>query len=108
MTQGIKGKVVVITGASSGLGEAAARRLVEEGAKLVLGARRVDRLRALAKELSLGENAIVQTDVAKRDEVKRLVDHAVKTHGRIDVIVNNAGLMPNSLSNAFTSMSGTA
>ena len=97
MTQGIKGKVVVITGASSGLGEAAVRRLVEEGAKVVLGARRVDKLRALAKELSLGENAVVLTDVAKRDEVKRLVDHAVKTHGQIDVIVNNAGLMPNSL-----------
>ncbi len=97
MTQGIKGKVVVITGASSGLGEAAVRRLVEEGAKLVLGARRVDKLRELAKELSLGENAVVLTDVAKRDEVKRLVDHAVNAHGRIDVIVNNAGLMPNSL-----------
>ena len=54
MTQGIKDKVVVITGASSGLGEAAARRLAQSGAKLVLGARRLDRLQALAKELSLG------------------------------------------------------
>jgi NADP-dependent 3-hydroxy acid dehydrogenase YdfG len=96
MTQGVKDKVVVITGASSGLGEAAARRLAQNGAKLILGARRLDRLRALAKELSLGDNAVVQTDVTHRAEVKRLVDHAVKAHRRIDVMINNAGLMPNS------------
>jgi NADP-dependent 3-hydroxy acid dehydrogenase YdfG len=97
MAQGIKNKVVVITGASSGLGEAAARRLAKDGAKLVLGARRLDRLQALAKELSLGPDAVVQTDVSKYDEVKRLVDHAVKVHGRLDVMINNAGLMPQSL-----------
>jgi NADP-dependent 3-hydroxy acid dehydrogenase YdfG len=97
MTQGIKDKVVVITGASSGLGEAAARRLAKDGAKLVLGARRIDRLHALAKELSLGDDAVVQTDVSKYDEVKRLVDNAVKVHGRLDVMINNAGLMPQSL-----------
>jgi NADP-dependent 3-hydroxy acid dehydrogenase YdfG len=97
MTQGIKDKVVVITGASSGLGEAAARRLARDGAKLVLGARRLDRLQALAKELSLGPDAVVQTDVSKYDEVKRLVEHAVKAHGRLDVMINNAGLMPQSL-----------
>ena len=96
MTQGIENKVVVITGASSGLGEAAARRLARDGAKLVLGARRLDRLQSLAAELSLGEGAAVQTDVARFDEVKRLVDHAVAKHGRIDVILNNAGLMPHS------------
>jgi NADP-dependent 3-hydroxy acid dehydrogenase YdfG len=97
MAQGIKDKVVVITGASSGLGEAAARRLAKDGAKLVLGARRLDRLQALANELSLGDDAVVQTDVSKYDEVKRLVDHAVKLHGRVDVMINNAGLMPQSL-----------
>ena len=97
MTQGIKGKVVVITGASSGLGEAAARRLARDGAKLVLGARRMDRLRILAEELSLGEDGAVQTDVTSPEQVQRLVDHAVKLHGRIDVILNNAGLMPHSL-----------
>ena len=97
MAQGIQDKVVVITGASSGLGEAAARRLAKDGAKLVLGARRLDRLQALAKELSLGPDAVVQTDVSKYDEVKRLVDHAVKLHGRLDVMINNAGLMPQSL-----------
>jgi NADP-dependent 3-hydroxy acid dehydrogenase YdfG len=96
MTQGIKGKVVVITGASSGLGEATARRLAQDGAKLVLGARRLDRLQVLAKELSLGQDAVVQTDVTQPAQVKRLVDHAVQVHGRIDVILNNAGLMPHS------------
>jgi NADP-dependent 3-hydroxy acid dehydrogenase YdfG len=96
MTQNIKGKVVVITGASSGLGEATARRLARQGAKLVLGARRLDRLEALAGELSLGQDAAVQTDVTNCEQVKHLVDVAVRTHGRIDVIVNNAGLMPHS------------
>jgi NADP-dependent 3-hydroxy acid dehydrogenase YdfG len=96
MTEGIKDKVVVITGASSGLGEATARHLAQRGAKLVLGARRLDRLRALARDLSLGESAAVQTDVTRQEQVKALVDHAVQTHGRIDVILNNAGLMPHS------------
>jgi NADP-dependent 3-hydroxy acid dehydrogenase YdfG len=96
MSQNIDGKVVVITGASSGLGEATARRLVAEGAKLVIGARRLDRLQALAAELRLPSGAVVQTDVTKREEVKRLVDRAVDTYGRIDVILNNAGLMPHS------------
>jgi NADP-dependent 3-hydroxy acid dehydrogenase YdfG len=97
MTQSIKDKVVVITGASSGLGEAAARHLARHGAKLTLGARRLDRLQALAEELSLGKDAAVQTDVTDYAQVKQLVDHAVRTHGRIDVIINNAGLMPQSL-----------
>ena len=96
MTQGIKDKVVVITGASSGLGEATARHLASHGAKLVLGARRIDRLQVLAQELSLGKDAAIQTDVTQCDQVKRLVDHAVQAHGRIDVILNNAGLIPHS------------
>lgn len=96
MAENIRDKVVVITGASSGLGEAAARLLAREGAKLVLGARRLDRLQVLASELSLGEGAILQTDVTDVGQVRRLVDHAVETHGRVDVIINNAGLMPHS------------
>src|SRR6266536_3199189 len=96
MTQEIKNKVVVITGASSGNGAATARRLAQDGAKLVLGARRLDRLQALATELSLGADAAVQTDVTQYDQVKHLVDHAVQAHGRIDVLINNAGLMPHS------------
>src|SRR5581483_9868987 len=97
MTQNIRDKVVVITGASSGLGEATARHLAQHGAKLVLGARRLDRLQALARELSLGGGAVVQTDVTQYEQVKLLVDHAVQTNGRIDVLINNAGLMPQAL-----------
>jgi NADP-dependent 3-hydroxy acid dehydrogenase YdfG len=94
LAQEIKDKVVVITGASSGLGEATARRLAREGAKLVLGARRLERLRALAEGLSLGDDAVVQTDVTDREQVENLVKHAAQTHGRVDAIINNAGLMP--------------
>jgi len=96
MTENIAGKIIVITGASSGLGEAAARHLSAAGAKLVLGARRLDRLQALAAELGLGEDAAVQTDVTDAAQVKTLVDRAVALHGRIDVLINNAGLMPHS------------
>ena len=96
MTQNIEGKVVVITGASSGLGEATARHLAAAGAKLVLGARRLDRLQALADGLRLGGDAALQTDVTDREQVRALVDHAVAKHGRLDVMINNAGLMPHS------------
>jgi NADP-dependent 3-hydroxy acid dehydrogenase YdfG len=96
MTQGIEDKVVVITGASSGLGEATARHLARHGARLVLGARRIERLEALARELSLGNGAAVQTDVTDYEQVRGLVDHAVQIRGRIDVILNNAGLVPHS------------
>ncbi|EER61032.1 short-chain dehydrogenase/reductase SDR [Acidovorax delafieldii 2AN] len=94
MTDNIKDKVVVITGASSGLGAETARHLVEAGAKVVLGARRLDRLEALATELGLSKEAAFKVDVTDREQVKALVDHAVKLHGRIDVMINNAGLMP--------------
>lgn len=97
MTENIAGKVVVITGASSGLGEATARRLTAEGARVVMGARRIDRLKALAEELGLSPDAAIKTDVADRMQVKNLVDGAVALHGRIDVILNNAGIMPQSL-----------
>lgn len=94
MEQSIKGKVVVVTGASSGLGAETARHLVRAGALLVLGARRTDRLQALTVELGMDASAAVETDVTDRAQVQALVDHAVERHGRIDVIVNNAGLMP--------------
>ncbi len=77
MTGNIKDKVIVITGASSGLGEAAARQLSRLGGKLVLGARRLDRLEALAKELPPGSVSVAKVDVTERDQVKRLVDQAV-------------------------------
>ena len=99
MSTNIEGKVVVITGASSGLGEAVARLLAAEGASVVLGARRRDRIEALAKELTGrgGKALAVTTDVTDRGQVKNLVDAAVKAYGRIDVMINNAGLMPQSL-----------
>lgn len=94
MIENIKNKVVVITGASSGLGAETARHLSKAGAKVVLGARRLDRLEALAAELGLPTDAAFKVDVTDREQVKALVDHAVKLHGRIDVMINNAGLMP--------------
>lgn len=96
--QNIEGKVVVITGASSGLGEAAARHLAALGAPVALGARRVERLRALADELTAagGKALAMPVDVTRAADVKRLVDAAVEAYGRIDVMLNNAGLMPHS------------
>lgn len=98
MSKNIEGKVVVITGASSGLGEATARLLSAEGASVVLGARRVNRIQSLADELtgSGGKALAISTDVTDVDQVKRLVDTAVQTYGRVDVMINNAGLMPHS------------
>lgn len=94
----ISGKVVVITGASSGLGEAVARRLGGCGAKLVLGARCLDRLEALATEISTagGDVRILKTDVQKPEQVQALVDYAVDVFSGLDVIINNAGLMAQS------------
>ncbi len=98
MNTNIEGKVVVITGASSGLGEATARLLAEEGAVVVLGARRADRIQALAADLNDkgGKALAVQTDVTDRGQVEALVNAAVETYERVDVIINNAGLMPHS------------
>lgn len=92
----IKNKVVVITGASSGIGEATARLLAETGAHVVLGARRTDRLAELCKELvAAGGSAQYQAvDVTDRANVQAFVDYAVNEFGRVDVIVNNAGVMP--------------
>lgn len=96
MTDNIAGKVIVITGASSGNGAAAARHLAEKGAAVVLGARRSERIEALANELTAAEHRAkaVKTDVTDKEQVKRLVDAAVQAFGRVDVLLNNAGLMP--------------
>ncbi len=98
VSNNIEGKVVVITGASSGNGEATARHLSAQGATVVLGARRVDRLKSLADELNRngGKALAVPTDVTQYEQVKSLVDAAVQTYGRVDVMINNAGLMPHS------------
>lgn len=97
MSQGIENKIVVITGASSGLGAETARHLSKLGAKVVLGARRIERLESLANELGLPPKAILRTDVTDRAQVEALVNRAVELYGRIDVMVNNAGLMPSSM-----------
>lgn len=93
---GIKGKVIVVTGASSGMGEAAARHLAAQGANVVLGARRAERIEATAAQITdAGGKAIaVPTDVTLRDDLVRLIGTAVETYGRIDVLINNAGVMP--------------
>jgi len=90
----VAGKVVVITGASSGLGAETARHLARAGAKVVIGARRLDRLEALAAELGLPKEAAFRVDVSDREQVRAFVEHAVALHGRVDVMINNAGIMP--------------
>jgi NADP-dependent 3-hydroxy acid dehydrogenase YdfG len=93
---GTKGKVVAITGASSGIGEATALLLAERGARVVLGARGPDRLAALADRIvrTGGEAAYAPTDVKRRDDLSALVKLACERYGKLDVIVNNAGVMP--------------
>src|SRR6266576_1351364 len=95
-TPNIADKVVVITGASSGIGESTARLLDGSGAKVGLGARRTGRIDALVKDITATGGAALgfQADVTKRSEVEALVQGAIHEHGRIDVIVNNAGIMP--------------
>lgn len=94
----IENKVVVITGASSGIGEATAKLLAQKGAKIVLGARREDRLAKLAEEITAnGGQAVYRvTDVVKPEDNQQLVQLAKDTFGGVDVIFLNAGLMPNS------------
>jgi NADP-dependent 3-hydroxy acid dehydrogenase YdfG len=91
---GISGKVVAVTGASSGIGEATARLLAGRGAAVVLGARRTERLDKLAEEIrDQGGRAISHaTDVTRREDLQGLVDAAVTEFGRLDVLVSNAGI----------------
>ncbi|MFG2579144.1 SDR family oxidoreductase [Streptomyces malaysiensis] len=93
---GIEGKVVAITGASSGIGEATALLLAERGATVVLGARRSDRIEALAARIAGagGEAAPVATDVKRRADLSRLVATARERYGKLDVLVSNAGISP--------------
>lgn len=96
MRENIKGKVIVITGASSGMGEAAARYLAKQGGRVVLAARRAERIDVIANDINgQGGEALAQTtDVTRLEDVKKLVDTAVAKWGRIDVLINNAGVMP--------------
>lgn len=92
----ISGKVIVITGASSGLGETTARHLASKGANVVLGARREERLKDISNDINKqgkGKATYIKTDVTKKNEVQALVDKAVNDFGKLDVMINNAGLM---------------
>jgi NAD(P)-dependent dehydrogenase (short-subunit alcohol dehydrogenase family) len=88
----LQGKTVIITGASSGIGEAAARAFAAAGANVVLASRNFEALAALAKELGPERALAVATNVTEREQVDALVEHAVTRFGRLDVIVNNAGV----------------
>ncbi|KTR26918.1 oxidoreductase [Exiguobacterium indicum] len=94
----IQGKVIIITGASSGIGEATARLLAKQGARLVLGSRRNDRLAKLVDSIQAdgGEAIYQETDVVKLEDNQRLIEAALTAYGRIDAIFLNAGLMPSS------------
>ncbi|GAA0355640.1 SDR family oxidoreductase [Streptomyces blastmyceticus] len=89
-------KVVLVTGASSGIGEATARRLAASGHRVVLGARRTDRIRAVAEDIRAGGGAADhhELDVTSLESMRSFVREAHDRHGRVDVLVNNAGVMP--------------
>ena len=96
MTNDLNGKTILVTGASSGIGEATARHLAARGASVLLGARRTDRLAIIAHDIrKAGGSAAFKTlDVTDLADMQAFVDTAVKEFGKVDVIVNNAGLMP--------------
>jgi NADP-dependent 3-hydroxy acid dehydrogenase YdfG len=98
MSNKIKGKVVIITGASSGIGEATATLLAGKGAKVVLGARREDKLKRIVEEIEkdAGQAVCQALDVTKPSDNDEIVKLAKETFGRVDVIFLNVGLMPNS------------
>ena len=90
----IKGKVILITGASSGFGMVTAKRCVEHGAKVVLAARREDRLKDLCESLGSDNAIFMATDVTKKEDLNDIVKYGIDTFNQIDSLVNNAGIMP--------------
>lgn len=101
MEKNILNKVVIITGASSGIGEATAKLLAQGGAKVVLAARREERLHTLVNEIKQGggEAVAVKADVASAEDMQHVAEFVMEKYGRIDVLVNNAGIMPSSRMN---------
>ena len=95
MAQSLKGKVAIVTGASSGIGEATAKALAKEGAQVVAAARRMDRLAGLQKEIEKdgGTVVTVEADVQQEADCRKTVEEAEKKFGRVDILVNNAGVM---------------
>src|SRR5690606_24996217 len=101
--ENIKGKVVAITGASSGIGEAIARHLSALGANVVIGARRDDRLEKIAKELSKNDSRVIykKLDVTDPKQVQAFIAYAIEEFNSLDVFINNAGIMPLSMINDY-------
>jgi NADP-dependent 3-hydroxy acid dehydrogenase YdfG len=92
----VKNKVIAITGASSGIGEAAARFLADQGAKVVLGARRIDNLKSITNDIraSGGEVCFMPLDVTQKEQLADFLQFAQAQFGRVDVLISNAGVMP--------------
>ena len=90
----IKGKVILITGASSGFGMVTAKKCVEHGAKVVLAARREDRLKDLCESLGSDNAIFMATDVTRKEDLNNIVKYGIDTFNQIDSLVNNAGIMP--------------
>ena len=90
----IKGKVILITGASSGFGMVTAKKCVEHGAKVVLAARRENRLKDLCESLGSDNAIFMATDVTRKEDLNNIVKYGIDTFNQIDSLVNNAGIMP--------------
>jgi len=89
---GLKGKVVIVTGASSGIGEALSRRLMSEGARVVMAARNEEKMIAIASEYPAAEVQVVKADVSKREDCAKIIQETIGRFGEIDVLINNAGM----------------
>jgi NADP-dependent 3-hydroxy acid dehydrogenase YdfG len=95
MAAGLEGTVALVTGASSGIGEATARDLAARGAAVALVARRKDRLESLAAQIAAagGTARVIQADVTEQDQAREAVEQAVRAWGRLDILINNAGVL---------------
>lgn len=92
--ESLKGKVIIVMGASSGIGEASVRKIAGKGGRLVIAARREEKLKEIADSLPDADINYLKADVTNYEEVKRVIDYAMEKYGCIDVVFNNAGIMP--------------